>query len=350
MPNTDFDEFKFNRAWLEGPRAPGISAYMRVKDEQQLVRVAVMSHLEHYDEIIACYNDCTDDTPRILHELAAAYPRKIKVFHYRPKVHPPRSAEHARTPDDSVHGLANYYNWALAQTTRQVAVKLDADHLGISHKLSTLTARIRRDLAAGRRKLYVSSGINLLRQSADAGGALGVRVNFLLAGNGDFVYHPVDARAVYRNAPKWETFDSLYRLPLEVEYTGITFFHLRALKLSHHHRPPVPPPDDAPDLNAIISYDEFRDANYQQQLRARGPAQLNWRGRMRYRLAANAALRKLKHRLTGRPASLLYEQLARLESDLADIDFNRDVLEPLARWEGDATPPRHAGKPAPAVF
>lgn len=332
---NNFDQFKFDRAWLDRPRAPGISAYMRIKNEQQLVRVAVMSHIKHYDEIIACHNDCSDDTVRILHDLAAQYPDKIRVFHYAPKVHPPRSREHAQMSDDSVHGLANYYNWALSKTTRQVAVKLDADHLGIEHKLRALTARIRRDMNAGRRKLYVSSGINLLREST---GALGVRVNFLLAGNGDFVYHPVDARAVYRNVQKYETFDAVYRLPLEVEYTGITFFHLRALKPTHHYRPRRRRPrfsflrGASPDLNAIIPYQEFCSSH--RQLRRRLPAQLGWRARSRFHLSANSTLRNLIQRLTGHPASLLREQLSRLEDDLRDIDFDRDVLEPLSKWEG----------------
>jgi len=236
-----FDEFKFDRALLKRPRAPGISAYMRIKNEQQLVRVAVMSHLEHYDEIIACYNDCSDDTARILHDLAAQYPDKIKVFHYLPKVHPPRSREHANTPDDSVHGLANYYNWALSKTTRQVAVKLDADHLAIDNKLRALTARIRRDMRAGQLKLYMASGINLLRDSADPAAPPGVRINYLFCGHGDdFVYHPVDERAIYRNGPHYESFDSVFQLPLDVEYVGLTFFHLRALKMTHHYRPPPP--------------------------------------------------------------------------------------------------------------
>ncbi|MDD9858401.1 MAG: hypothetical protein OXU96_10205 [Gammaproteobacteria bacterium] len=336
----DFSEFQFDPRTLAGPRRPGISAYMRIKNEQQLVRIAVMSHIDHYDEIIACYNGCTDDTERILHDLAAQYPRKLKVMHYQPKVHPPNSREHAQTADNSVHSLANYYNWALSKTTRQVAVKLDADHLAIAGKLSALTAAIRRDLAAGRGKLYLSSGINLLRDPRRSA-VPGVRVNYLLAGQTDFVYHPVNEQTVYRNDPQYESFD-IYRLPLEVEYTGITFFHLRALKLSHHYRPPPSRErlawlrKEPPDLNATVPYEQFCSARYQRQLRRRLPAQLGPRSRLMFHLSASATLRRLKRRLTGEPAGLLREQLARLEDDLRDIDFSRDVLDPLRRWEGEA--------------
>ncbi|MDD9858402.1 MAG: hypothetical protein OXU96_10210 [Gammaproteobacteria bacterium] len=338
----DFSEFKFHPRMLAGPRQPGISAYMRIKNEQQLVRVAVLSHIDHYDEIIACYNDCTDDTERILRELADRYPRKLKVFHYAPKVHPPRSRDHARTPDDSVHGLANYYNWALSKTTRQVAVKLDADHLAIAGKLSALTAAIRRDLAAGRRKLYLASGINLLRDPRRSA-VPGVRINHLFNGQGDdFVYHPVNEQTVYRNIPQYESFRGIYRLSLDVQYCGITFFHLRALKLSHHYRPPPSRErlawlrKEPPDLNATVPYEQFCSARYQRQLRRRLPAQLGPRSRLMFHLSASATLRRLKRRLTGEPAGLLREQLARLEDDLRDIDFSRDVLDPLRRWEGEA--------------
>jgi len=339
---SDFSQFQFHPRMLAGPRRPGISAYMRIKNEQQLVRIAVLSHIDHYDEIIACHNGCTDDTERILHELAAQYPRKLKVFHYAPKVHPPRSREHARTSDDSVHGLANYYNWALSKTTRSIAVKLDADQLAVNHKLRALTAAIRRDLAAGRRKLYLSSGINLLRDPRRSA-VPGVRVNYLLAGEADFVYHPVNEQTFYRNGPQCELFDAIYRLPLQVEYTGITFFHLRALKLTHHYRPPPSRErfpwfeylrKESPDLNAIIPYEQFCSARYQRQLRRRRPEQLGPRRRLMFHLSTSATLRQWKRQLTGQPAGLLREQLARLEDDLRDIDFSRDVLGPLANGEG----------------
>ena len=163
-----YNEFHFTPDLLSGPRKPGISAYLRARNEEQFVRLAILSHLDYYDEIIACYNDCTDNTPQILHDLAEQHPDKIKVYHYLPKVHPAQSEGHAQTPDDSVHGLANYYNYALSKTTFQVAVKLDADHLAIPHKLAPLIDIIRRDIATGKQKIYPFSGINLAH-ARDAG-------------------------------------------------------------------------------------------------------------------------------------------------------------------------------------
>ena len=165
--SDNFDQFKFNPASLSAPRPPGISAYMRVKNEQQFVRLAIESHLPFYDEIIAVYNDCTDATPQILHDLAAKYPQKIKVFHYLPQVVPTATKEHTQTPTASVHSMANYYNYALSQCAYRVAVKLDADHLAIPCKLAPLIKTIRTDMAADKLKVYTFSGINLIRDQAD---------------------------------------------------------------------------------------------------------------------------------------------------------------------------------------
>ena len=165
--SDNFDQFKFNPASLSAPRPPGISAYMRVKNEERFVRLAIESHLPFYDEIIAVYNDCTDATPQILHDLAAKYPQKIKVFHYLPQVVPTATKEHTQTPTASVHSMANYYNYALSQCSYRVAVKLDADHLAIPCKLAPLIKTIRTDMAADKLKVYTFSGINLIRDQAD---------------------------------------------------------------------------------------------------------------------------------------------------------------------------------------
>ena len=143
------------------------------------MRLAILSHVEHYDEIIACYNGCTDNTEQILFDLAEQYPHKIKVHHYLPQVYPGGSVEYAGKPDGWVHGLANYYNYALSKTTYDVATKLDADHLAIPHKLAPLLETIRKDRRAGKQKIYLFSGINLAR---DENSAIGILENDVFSG------------------------------------------------------------------------------------------------------------------------------------------------------------------------
>ena len=40
---TDLSEFQFNLAELSKPRPVGVSAYMRIKNEEQLIRLAIES-------------------------------------------------------------------------------------------------------------------------------------------------------------------------------------------------------------------------------------------------------------------------------------------------------------------
>jgi len=98
-------------------------------------------------------------------------------------------------------------------------------------------------------------------------------------------------------------------------------------------------------LNAGMPWEEFRSADCQRELRRRLPAQLDLRRRLMYHLSASAMLRRWKQKLTGHHAGLLREQLSRLEDDIRDIDFSRDVLEPLDKWEERAPSlPRNSGR------
>lgn len=121
---------------------------MRIKNGEDFLRLAVESHLPYYDEIIACYNGCTDNTESLLLALQRQYPTKIKVYH----LHPPYGSEHDKTPTDSVHALANYYNYALSKTTYSVVTKLDDDHLAIDQNIAPVVQQIRADIARGIKK------------------------------------------------------------------------------------------------------------------------------------------------------------------------------------------------------
>ncbi|WP_424947950.1 hypothetical protein [Candidatus Spongiihabitans sp.] len=200
----NFDQFKFNPALLSAPRPPGISAFMRIKNEQQFVRLAIESHLPFYDEIIAVYNDCTDRTPQILRDLAEKYPTKIKVFYYLPKVVPVLTKKHTQTPTDSVHSTANYYNYALSKTTYNTATKLDADHLAIPQNLIPVIDEIRKDIAVGKKKIYMVSGINLMR---DHNSNIGVCGHEPFSGVGDILYFTVSETIMFRQKKDFEVLE-----------------------------------------------------------------------------------------------------------------------------------------------
>ena len=312
----NFAEFRFNRETICAPRPPGISAYLRVKNGRQFVRLAIESHLPFYDEIIAVYNDCSDATPQILHDLAAKYPQKIKVFHYLPKVVSVSTENHAVMPDDSVHGSANYYNYALSKTTYNTATKLDDDHLAIPCKLAPLIKTIRADIADGIQKNYVFSGINLFR-SKDS--SIGCSEQNPFGGNNyDHLYHTVNAQTFYRNSTKTQSFNKKYIRTLPTEYMGIMYFHLKGLKKEFV--------SSGDKESGVISFDEFCSGACRQRLRT----QLNLYERMLCALYKNKNMRRLKYKLTGTPPRLNQLRLARLADDLSGIDFERDALQWLS--------------------
>lgn len=106
----------------------GLSAFMRVRNEGDLLQTNIDSIIDCLDELIIVYNMCTDSTESVALEYQKKYPQKIKVYHYEPEVYPSRTLEHALTHPLSPHSNVNYYNFALAKTNYKYVLKHDADH------------------------------------------------------------------------------------------------------------------------------------------------------------------------------------------------------------------------------
>ncbi|MEM5502288.1 hypothetical protein WNY59_11900 [Ahrensia kielensis] len=122
---------------------------MRIRNGADFLEPTIRSHIDHFDEIIAVYNQCTDETPDILGRLAQEYGKRLRVFHYIDRVFPPGSDGHAKTPPDSPNSLVNYYNFALSKTSYRTVTKLDDDHIALDQPLKQLTRRIRNEGGAG---------------------------------------------------------------------------------------------------------------------------------------------------------------------------------------------------------
>ena len=319
MRTTNYREFCFDPAVLDAPKRPGISAYLRVKNGAQFVRLAVESHLPFYDEIVCVYNQCTDATPEILAELQRRHPDKIRVFHYLPKVHPAWTPEHRSTPTGSVHALTNFYNYALAQCRYQIAVKLDDDHLAIDGNLRPAVDLIRREAAEGLQKIYFFSGINLMLK--DGAIVAGGTAKYPFSGQGDIKYHPVNSKLFYRQGRGTEKFNHYAIAKKNWQYLGILYFHLHWLKSTK-----------APYYSSLNSGDyywcgleEFAGAKNLHRLRAL----LTPRNRVRYFLHRNKTLRRWKYRITGRRVNMKVSRLLQLQEDLRGVDFDRDVRQSL---------------------
>lgn len=117
------DKYNIPDDWATD-RTPGVSAMLRVGNEEEWIGPCLESIREFFDEIIITL-DCDDRTDEIID----SFDDEIITVHEYPFEINPNGPGHSEYPADSVHDRAYYYNWTLAQTTRTHVCKWDADML-----------------------------------------------------------------------------------------------------------------------------------------------------------------------------------------------------------------------------
>ncbi len=121
-------EYNFS---LNSSRKPdGISAMIRVKNEQALIFQCLESIYNTFDEIVIIDNNSEDSTLDLVHQFVSKHDRtnKIRIEQYPFNI-ARCGSEHQNTPENSLHSLAYYYNWCLSRCTRAYVCKWDADML-----------------------------------------------------------------------------------------------------------------------------------------------------------------------------------------------------------------------------
>jgi len=89
------------------------------------------------------------------------YPKKIKIFQYKPEVYKLGSEKYKSVSENSVHSMAYYYNRVLSKTTYSHCMKLDDDHIIISSKFD----KIRKKALESSQTFYSISLINIVIKS-----------------------------------------------------------------------------------------------------------------------------------------------------------------------------------------
>lgn len=312
--------YLFSPSQLASPRLPGISAFMRIKNGADFLEITIRSHLPYFDEIVACYNGCTDDTALILQRLAAEFPTKLRVFHYEPEVHPVLGDAHRRTASDSVHSMANYYNYTLAQCRYQVAVKLDDDHLPIAAAMQVALARIRCDIARRYRALYCFSGLNLCGSTT----APRVYLNESFVGTGDIVFFPISPAIYFVQGPSYEQLYVANKKSIAKHYVGLLYLHLKHLKADYGfaNLPAEIKPHYVQQFSVHTRscvFEEFNAPAQQQQL-------IDQYGQWNYKLR-QSRLCAWVLAWQGREQPLRVQRLQRFQQDVARIQWQSDVLD-----------------------
>lgn len=112
----------------------GVSGILRCRNCADFLEACIDSCIDGLDELIAVYHDCTDHTDQILLQKKKQYPRKIKVYEYKPYIFPMEmdrdtflfAKGQLFSPE---HFLSGYSNYALSKVTFRYVVKIDADQV-----------------------------------------------------------------------------------------------------------------------------------------------------------------------------------------------------------------------------
>lgn len=144
------EDYLVDMSFLKKERPIGVSELLRVKNDAEFLTDCIDSCIGALDELIICYQECTDNAPNIIHEKQQQYPDKIKAYFYAPPVycHNLTDEELAYAfslPDDSVHKLCNYYNYTLSKATYRYAMKIDSDQIYFTEKLKLYCDAYRRE-------------------------------------------------------------------------------------------------------------------------------------------------------------------------------------------------------------
>ena len=226
--SNGWQRYKFDRSTLDpARRKPGISGMLRVRGREEFLDVAIRSHFPYLDEIVAVYQECPPEEEAILKSWATRHPERFRLFRYEPPVHRALTVEHANTAADSVHGLANYYNWTLSKTRYRIATKVDADHIVMPREYGRVVAHIRRHGLESNVILF--SGPNV---AALADGTLGFYRPQPYVGVGDMWFLPVNMKTIFEHDQRCER---LYidKLSYRMRWVGFLFYHLKYMKEAH---------------------------------------------------------------------------------------------------------------------
>jgi len=220
VKNKKEAEWKFNKRDLCKKRKIGISGFMRIRNEEDYLALAIESYLPFLDELIIVHNRCTDRSPEIANFYEKKYPNKIKVYEYKPYVYPQGSKEHAKLPPSSIYSLVNYYNFALSKVTYKYAIKVDGDQVAIPKVFEKAVEKVLTDNSTN--KYYTCKGINLW----DSNNKIYVNLNRPYTGGADQGFFPVSKRTYFKHHEIYEVLSH----NLKMENLGVLFFHLKGMK------------------------------------------------------------------------------------------------------------------------
>jgi glycosyltransferase involved in cell wall biosynthesis len=177
----------------------GVSAMLRIKNEERRIVDCLASIMDVFDEIVVVDNGSTDATLDLVRRFAREQDAAKKIdIHSYPFTIARCGQENADTPEFSVHSLAYYYNWCRSRCSRRLVFKWDADMLLKDGAAEYLRSRLR--LLPWLQPVMVSVPIQTIYHSGK---------NVFFAARGEINSEPMIftnmAAIHYRKAQRWET-------------------------------------------------------------------------------------------------------------------------------------------------
>jgi len=198
----------------------GVSAFLRVKNEEQKIIYCLQSIIDAFDEIIFVDNGSEDSTSELVKAFKQEHDRedKIKIYQYPWKISRCGS-EHFATAEDSVHSLAYYYNWTLSHCTFQYICKWDADMVLRKDAQQTVKIFLKEKLLKEQSKTWLLAGQTVYR-SLDGQYFLSQRLAH------ERRLFPLSYLNRYFKEERWEVLRNSPPLPVD-EIPGVTFYEMK---------------------------------------------------------------------------------------------------------------------------
>ncbi len=117
--------------WKE-KKPHGISGMFRLRNEEQFMRAAVVSHLPWLDQVVLVVQPSDDQTEEIAKGLHAEFRDKVKLAHYPFPVHGVGTTGHALASENSVYGMVHMTNWGISQCDYSWVAKIEGDVIALS--------------------------------------------------------------------------------------------------------------------------------------------------------------------------------------------------------------------------
>jgi glycosyltransferase involved in cell wall biosynthesis len=210
----------FNFSLIANRKREGVSAMLRVKNEESKIYYSLKSIYEIFDEIVLVDNGSTDRTLEIAREFKIEEDQtdKIKIYFYPFKL-ARCGDEHYGTPEDSVCSITYYTNWALSKCSCRYICKWDGDMV-LRKEVRKTFREFLGQIQTGRKCGCVIYGQTVYRD--------GGRQYYLAKGeiNGEIEIFPNRINTWFRKVDDFELLSS--NPPLrEAQVAGVTFYELK---------------------------------------------------------------------------------------------------------------------------